>query len=268
MKLLIVDDQLATLKGLSQEIDWAKEGFSEVISARNAMEARMAFKNRIPDIMICDIEMPVESGIDLCKWVRAGNYNTEIIFLTCHSEFSYAKEAIELSAIDYILQPAPYKEIIMVVRKAIKAVQEKTQLKETKLKAMAYDDKKNYICQKMWNDFLIGVCRTDQLLDTVVLPNSQKEIHLLLLQLVKWEDRKKEWNESSVYEGLTNILNYIFRENEYYTVLTLVEPDIYAFIFQEKENASAGQKNMLQKIKYLCNSFEMYMPCKLACYGA
>ena len=67
MKLLIVDDQLATLTGLCQDIDWKREGITEVAAAQNAMEARIIFRNGVPDIMICDIEMPVESGIQLGK---------------------------------------------------------------------------------------------------------------------------------------------------------------------------------------------------------
>lgn len=266
MKLLIVDDQLATLKGLHMNIDWEAEGFTEVIAAQNAMEARLAFRERVPDIIICDIEMPVESGIDLCRWVREKEYHTEIIFLTCHSEFSYAKEAIELSALDYVLQPAPYEDIVTVVRKAISVVKEKRRHEDTQLKARAYEDNRNYICQKMWNDFLIGVCQAERLLETVTLPNPQKEIQLLLLQLVRWNEQKIDWDESSITEGLSNLLNYVFRDNEYYTVLTPVEPDIYAFIIQKKESKPIDPDKMLQHIKYLCSSVDMYMSCKLACY--
>lgn len=123
MKLLIVDDQLATLTGLCQDIDWKREGITEVAAAQNAMEARIIFRNGVPDIMICDIEMPVESGIQLGKWVRSMGYSTRIIYLTCHSEFEYAKEALELRAVDYILQPAPYEEIVEVVKHTIQDIE-------------------------------------------------------------------------------------------------------------------------------------------------
>lgn len=266
MKLLIVDDQLATLKGLYQEVDWAAEGFTEVATAQNAMEARIVFKESIPDIMICDIEMPVESGIDLCRWVRAQEYNTEVIFLTCHSEFSYAKDAIELSAIDYILQPAPYEAIVTVVHKAIAAVEDNKRRKDALYKAGVYEGKKDYICQKMWNDFLLGVCGAERLLETVILPYPLKEICLLLIQLVGWKDRKKDWNESLISGVLISFLNDIFLEEIYYTVLVPVETDIYALIIQEKENGRIEQEKMLQQMKYLSNIFDMYMPCEAACY--
>ena len=93
MKLLIVDDQQATLQGLAENIDWAGEGFQSVETARNAMEARLSFRRQEPDVMLCDIEMPVETGMDLVRWVREQGYETRIIFLTCHTEFRYAQEA-------------------------------------------------------------------------------------------------------------------------------------------------------------------------------
>ncbi len=111
MKLLIVDDQPATLKGLEHGIQWRQLGIEKVISAQNAMEARLVFKKEPPDILLCDIEMPVETGIQLCQWIRQEGHDTKLIFLTCHSEFIYAREAVSLGAIDYILQPAPYAKI-------------------------------------------------------------------------------------------------------------------------------------------------------------
>lgn len=82
MKLLVVDDQLITLNGVARMIDWAAEGFDVVDTAQNAMEARLSFSRGVPDVMLCDIEMPVENGVELCKWVRQQGYSTGIIFLT------------------------------------------------------------------------------------------------------------------------------------------------------------------------------------------
>ena len=82
MKLLIVDDQLLTLNGIAQGINWREEGFDVVETAQNAMEARISFSRAVPDVMLCDIEMPVENGVELCRWVRQQRYGTEILFLT------------------------------------------------------------------------------------------------------------------------------------------------------------------------------------------
>ena len=130
MKLLIVDDQLATLSGLTNGIDWKSIGITDVDTAQNAMEARLSFAKRVPDIMLCDIEMPVESGLELSAWVRAQSYSTKIIFLTCHSDFNYAQEAISLGASDYIIQPAPYHRIREKVERVLQEISIKEKQEE------------------------------------------------------------------------------------------------------------------------------------------
>ena len=61
--------------------------------------------------MLCDIEMPMESGLDLLDWLRQRGMTTRCIFLTAHAEFRYAQEALRLGGFDYIMQPAPYEQV-------------------------------------------------------------------------------------------------------------------------------------------------------------
>ena len=69
------------------------------------------------DIMLCDIEMPGENGIELLRWVRQEHMDVECIFLTCHANFSYAQDAVKLDCMDYVLIPVRYEEIAESVRK-------------------------------------------------------------------------------------------------------------------------------------------------------
>src|SRR5699024_617815 len=95
------------------------EGFSEVFIALNALEARAILQKNTVDIMLCDIEMPLENGLSLIRWIRGQKMPTRCILLTAHPDFQYARAAIPLDVTDYIVQPAPYAEVLRVVRKAI-----------------------------------------------------------------------------------------------------------------------------------------------------
>ena len=53
-----------------------------------------------------DIEMPGESGLQLLEWVRNEQMEIACIFLTAHADFTYAKTAMRLDSVDYILQTA------------------------------------------------------------------------------------------------------------------------------------------------------------------
>lgn len=118
MNLLIVDDQPSIVASLLTGIDWRNIGFENIYSATSALTAKEILKNNQVDILLTDIEMPVENGISLLTWVREQKLNMECVFLTSHPDFFYAKQAISLGAVDYVLQPAKNEDIIRAVENA------------------------------------------------------------------------------------------------------------------------------------------------------
>lgn len=94
MRLLIVDDEQFAVEGLLYCCDWKAFGIEEVLTENRADRARDIVNDKKIDLLICDIEMPDEDGLSLVGWVREHSPWTESIFLTCHSEFSYAKKPL------------------------------------------------------------------------------------------------------------------------------------------------------------------------------
>lgn len=118
MNLLIVDDEVITIKGMMNGIDWKECGIDgNVWTACDVNMALQILNAQQVDIMLCDIEMPAASGIDLLQTVRQENKEIACIFLTCHAKFEYAKEAVSLGCKDYILKPAPYEVIADSVKR-------------------------------------------------------------------------------------------------------------------------------------------------------
>lgn len=115
MNILIVDDQVAVLRGLERGVDWKKLGFSQVYTAGSAGEAKLILINYDIDILLTDIEMPEETGLELFRWSKNRYPNLVGVFLTSHAEFSYVKEAMALGGFDYILQPARFSEVERVL---------------------------------------------------------------------------------------------------------------------------------------------------------
>lgn len=124
MNLLIVNDEMLTAETMKTDIEWKSYGIDEVYTAFDAGQARTVIQSQTVDIMLCDIEMPGDNGIELLRWVRNENLPIECIFLTCHPKFSYAQEAITLNCQDYILIPARYEEIGAGVLKVVRRIQE------------------------------------------------------------------------------------------------------------------------------------------------
>jgi two-component system, response regulator YesN len=125
MTVLIVDDQPDVVRGEEQGVDWKALGIDIILSAYSVPEAEKILLSQPVDVMLCDIEMPPRSGLELLSLIREKKLSTRCIFLTAHAEFSYAQEAVKLGGFDYILQPAPYSEIEAAVRRAMADIKEK-----------------------------------------------------------------------------------------------------------------------------------------------
>ena len=61
MKLLIVDDQSTVVQGLLHCTNWAAMGFTVVDTALSAVDAKASLLRQEAEVMLCDIEMPMES---------------------------------------------------------------------------------------------------------------------------------------------------------------------------------------------------------------
>lgn len=130
MNLLIVDDDIIAVKGLLDGVNWGECGVDgNIWSACNAVQALKIVENEMIDIILCDIEMPGENGIEFIRKVRAFYPEIICIFLTCHAKFEYAQEAVRLGCQDYILTPAPYEAISEVIQKNVKELMELRQRK-------------------------------------------------------------------------------------------------------------------------------------------
>lgn len=120
MNLLLVDDEIIAVKGMMMGIDWKACGIDgEVLIAYDAAQAMDILGRVAIDVMLCDIEMPGENGIQLIHHVQDMDLDVAVVFLTCHAKFEYAQEALRLGCEDYILTPAPYDVIAQAVRSMV-----------------------------------------------------------------------------------------------------------------------------------------------------
>jgi two-component system response regulator YesN len=136
MTILIVDDQPQVVSGLIRGINWKRCGIQKVLKAYNVADAKKIIQNSNINILLCDIEMPVENGFDLILWIKENQYDIISIFLTAHSDFEYVRKAIQLGGVDYILQPAPYLTIETSIATAVEKVNKNSEIQ----KYSAYKD--------------------------------------------------------------------------------------------------------------------------------
>lgn len=122
MKLLIVDDEPIIVRGLAKLLPWREQGFDPVLEATQSQEALHLLAEHQPDLMISDIAMPGLTGIDLLSHIRREGWRTQVIFLSGHQSFTYARDALTLGALDYLLKPVDAQALTAAVQKARDAV--------------------------------------------------------------------------------------------------------------------------------------------------
>ncbi len=119
-KVLIVDDEYFAREGMKKTIDWDILGCQVCGEASNGIEAIEYSKKLKPDIIITDINMPGISGLDMAFKVRELLPDCKFIIITGYDEFQYAKEAIKLKAVDFILKPIDEDELIEAIKRSTK----------------------------------------------------------------------------------------------------------------------------------------------------
>ncbi|MCD8367647.1 MAG: response regulator [Clostridiales bacterium] len=105
IQVLLVDDEPLVLIGMQSMLNWGKLGLEIVGTARNGADAWAIIQQHRPDIVICDVMMPVMDGLDLAEKCREVDDALPVfIMLTSFEEFNYVKRSLRLGAVEYLVK--------------------------------------------------------------------------------------------------------------------------------------------------------------------
>ncbi|MEC0270300.1 response regulator transcription factor [Paenibacillus anseongense] len=116
--ILIAEDELPTRNGIMKALQTWSEGKINLQVAENGMEAFQYRKTNPVDLLITDIRMPGLNGIQLLERLKKEGLQTKSILLTGYAEFEYARKALTLGAVNYILKPVEFQNLISAVEEA------------------------------------------------------------------------------------------------------------------------------------------------------
>lgn len=123
-RVLIADDEMIERTVLYRTLDKNLKGQCEIFQAENGRETLEIYEREQIQILILDIEMPGINGIEAAEKIREKDKECSIIFLTAFDEFSYAKKAITVRALDYLLKPYDEQELMLVMDEAMRQADE------------------------------------------------------------------------------------------------------------------------------------------------
>src|SRR5665213_580852 len=115
--ILIVDDEASARQNYSTIL--THYGY-EVVLASSVAEAMSHLRSEETiDLVLTDMRMGSQSGLDLLREARRLDPDLDIIVLTGHAEMANAIEAMKLGAADYLTKDADYQEILLTIEKVL-----------------------------------------------------------------------------------------------------------------------------------------------------
>ena len=112
IRLVMVDDHEMVLHGVKAMLAHFVEFIDVVGTATNVDGAMSLVTTERPDVILCDIRLGRESGLDLCKQVKAASPDTHVVFLPVYEDEQYLYQALRVGASGYILKRVDGAELV------------------------------------------------------------------------------------------------------------------------------------------------------------
>jgi two-component system, response regulator YesN len=161
INILIVDDDIATVEVIRDSIDWKKLNIDGVHTAFNVSAAKKILLGQKIDIIISDIEMPQETGLDLLKWLREEKIECEFLLLTCHENFSYVTNAIHFDAAEYLIKPFDINIMELNLQRIVTKLKQKRSLQKNSEYGVWMGKNFRFIKLDFWKAILEGELLND-----------------------------------------------------------------------------------------------------------
>lgn len=212
MTILLVDDERPAIDALCQSIDWPSLGFSRVETAYDAGQARRVLETVPVPVLLCDIEMPGDSGLTLLQWAHIHTPAVVSILFTCHADFDYARQAVALGAFDYLLKPSTMETVRETV---LRAAAEWRDRQESERQRGQWEKSRDAILEQFWLKTVLGELPGNRAWLMKAAAGQGLEIdgtipYMLLLCTVRQWRRLSEWDAADLDYAFRNLLTELF----------------------------------------------------------
>ncbi|WP_339308285.1 response regulator [Paenibacillus sp. FSL R5-0519] len=236
IRMILADDEPVILRGLKMLIDWQELGIEIVGEAYDGNELIELIDRCNPELIVSDICMPGQSGIDVIKHVQTSRRAPKVVFISAHKEFEYAQEALKYGALDYLVKPVNTQQLELVIEKAISLIRAETEeeRKREKLQHLERDnedrtfeellerltDGDHHAIQILQNSLTLE----DGMLATICACDYSRSVQ----DQLRWQKRERKLIDFAITnvmrESLRTIpLSLFFRKGEMFCYLILSE---------------------------------------------
>lgn len=154
LKAILIDDEINIIRNLQQVLPWDAQQVDVVGTAKNGVQAMELVRAHHPQLIFCDIRMPIMDGIAFLQELRVIDEEAEVIMLTGYQEFEYARSVLRFRVTDYVLKPIDYDALEQLFVKIVKNIREK--LQQSQLDHEAQHRMKDIAFEKVLLDCIRG----------------------------------------------------------------------------------------------------------------
>lgn len=120
LRLAIIDDEEETRQIMVNFIDWEAYGITVIGEASDGLIAYDLINTQRPDIVLIDIQMPGMTGLEVLEKIRLeGAVSPAFIIMSGYDDFEFARKALSLSAVDYLLKPFRPDDVVLAIQRSI-----------------------------------------------------------------------------------------------------------------------------------------------------
>lgn len=225
--LLIADDDKFERDGIRRLAEKHKLGL-RILEAENGQKALDAMADNAVDILLTDIKMPFMTGLELAAIARERFPHLKMIIYSAYGEFEYAKQAIDVSVVSYLLKPMETDEFLRLMNSMIQTLDEERQIEE-KGKALldAYSRGLSFEKEKLLLDVLNGMPVSEPLLHRLETAGIKLHSGFHVMALIDYKVKFFDRQDAAFAEALTHIVltDYVYLNlNEYESLLLLQFP--------------------------------------------
>jgi two-component system response regulator YesN len=261
-KLVVADDEPKIRRGIESILNWHEFNIDIVGEAEDGEIALEVIKEKKPDIILLDINMPFLNGLNLLQKLKDINNRSIVIIISGYDDFLYAQKALQFNVFDYILKPVNKKSMEEIITKAVdklNKIEKENNYLEWINKQL--NENTDVLKKTFFSEWLNNKLSNGQVLKEMEFFNIDfgKNIGVMVIKLVdklNIEILDKKWNTELLEFAIANLLNdkfkesnvkFIFADDKNNVILVSKIDDMFAWI-------ALGNELQVEISKYLkCN---------------
>jgi two-component system response regulator YesN len=262
MQVLIVEDDIPTSNVIKNYIRWDTLSIDKVDIANTVEAAKQLMLLSPAQIVLSDIEMPDGSGIDLLDWINSKNFKTKVIFLTCHSSFSFASAAVSGHAFYYLVKPFKTLEVEAVLAKAVNSINKEQKLETLRVESLKHEFWRKLIFRELGED----PNKLNQIIEEKYADVKPPMTVRPILASIPVSYTSQKWNDDVFSIAFNNLVSSIANDFDVriQTVTYIRHECHYCMLIAPSELSFSTLRNCMERIMNSCK--DQLDSCCPSCY--